>query len=178
MPLSKSQKADIYRQFLPMATHLAVKFSRRRGLPINEMITEAHSLLGENIARWNELGTDPIKAATSSTSHWVYIKLYYGLQDYIARKRDRALPMSALERDDNPVQMPAKQPWLGRLCETLGEDARILIDTILHAPSEIADDISSSASRRSREAVRRYLKTHGWTEQRLNMAWTEVEACL
>lgn len=169
----------LFKQHQPMAWRLAERFASLYRRPFGELRDEAESILGLNIAQWFEQNASAFKDNVGTKpSTWIYRGLYWDLTTYCTRKQSPARPFSTLEKQESPLDHPCRRPWIERMLQELGEDARIVVETILHAPAEIAEDVSTSSRGRARKAVRQYLQVSGWTRQRIEAAWTEVDACL
>jgi hypothetical protein len=181
--LSNQAKAKLFDKHLPLTTHLAKRFAKRHfTIPLQEIIDEAQGRLSLVVSRWNQKDGEGYNHTLCNPTSWIYRELNWHLQTYCQRKRpreNRIKTFSVLERDENPVQLPAKKNWLEGILHSLGEDARIIVGTILSAPREIAEELQPATCGRARIAVREYLvKRKGWSMDRLDMAWKEVSECL
>lgn len=149
-------------------------------MPYQELVEEAEGILALMIARWDRGGSTGFDGSKAGPTSWIYRGLYWDLQIYCDRKRPKERNFSTLGTEENPISLAQKTGWLEGLLSQLGEDARILVTTILFAPSDIAKDIvpNPRSSRRGREAVVSYLRGQGWGLERITSAWSEVEVAL
>jgi hypothetical protein len=171
--MSKHQVADLFKRHLPLARFLAARFAKTFNAPLQELIDEAEGILALVCCQWDE-DYDPKRAAPST---WVYRNIYHGLLNLKTRKR-HTQSLSTADGQDLLRQMPAKQNWLERLIRDLGEDARAIVQTLLDAPREIAEDLSPRRPKRAAAALRQFLVAHGWGDDKINNAWQEVSQCL
>lgn len=185
--LKPEQLAALFNEYKPMARGLANRFARIYAIPHQEVLDEAESNLALLVASWNEegqYGFDPTRGTKRST--WVYRKLTLRLLTWVNLRRPKLhQPFSMYDSkggDGETVEFAsnivAKPNRIDSLLRSLGEDAKIVVKTIIAAPDEIADDISEGAKIRSRNTVKQYLRTQGWSVRRVEDAWHEVELAM
>lgn len=181
MKKTRKEKGELFKKYIPMTYSMANKFSAKYKLPHAEMEDEAQSALAMIVAKWEMEGA---KDSTGSPSTWIYQKMFWHLLTYCTRKQPKEIRFSAIERE-TPIDPPHKTGWLEGLVRTLGEDARIVANTILFAPAEIVEDIkdnlrprSHRAREKARAAVEGYLVDQGWTGERFAAAWWELAVAL
>jgi hypothetical protein len=178
--VNKSQEvaARLFTQYQPLTQRMASKFATTYGMDYHQLLEEANGILSVNACLWNSDTASEFDATKSCEMSWIYRGLYWGLMDFCTRKRDKARSFSSLRPEENPIDAPAKTSRMSTLRQNLGEDARILVETILSAPVEIADDIQTSTRGRARKALRSYFTQRGWDTDRIERAWNEVTTCL
>jgi hypothetical protein len=153
-----------YEQYHRMAWKLAHKIHRRfRHYSREELLTEAESAI--ILAK----GYDPNKGAEST---WMHNTIYWHLLDYV--KAGRQVRMVCETDYGETPNLPARPNRLMNILQDLGQEARELIEVIITAPADIADDVSTATKGRGRIAVREYLLKQGWSPQKLNRAWAEA----
>jgi hypothetical protein len=188
--MTDTEKVKIYNQYLPMVYRMAGRFSRVYGMPFQDMVDEGQSILGRLAATWDS-GKFPFDPAKANATSWVYRNLFWDLTTLCSRAcKNRAIPFSSLEREDRPIDLPSKSSWMDNLLREVGEDAKILLQTILDAPAEITEDVfgvlrgKDSTPYRSRrvdkawDVLQSYLVSCGWEPNRIDAAWHEVEVSL
>lgn len=170
--MTHQEQITLYKKFLPLANSLARKAARRHRMPTGELQAEARSLWGKIVAEWPQR-YDP---ARCGECHWAYQQIYWRLLDFCTRQpaRKHEVQMS------NKADFKAKGNWLPGFLAMLGEDARIVVSTILHAPGEIVEEIMPRGNRprtrtRTRIALEDYFEDSlGWPMSRFDSAWAEV----
>lgn len=186
--MNRRTLAALYEQYIPLANRMAGKFARTYRLPVAELQEEALSIWAVTVCEW------PYRfdSAKSSTISWAYRQLHWNLLDYCTRKALREVTFTKLLKDQThqaPTAMPCRRSWLASLLHTLSEDAKLVVDTILFAPAELADDISAvgyTTTKRwvdptdtTRHAVQDYLEDClNWPMGRVANAWTEIQTAL
>ena len=190
-------QAERFVKYRRMAAKIAEGMSRRHGIPFEEVRDEAESIL--SLALCDGWVCD---TALASECTWVYKKVYWPLLTFCTRGKDRYIPFSSLGGgEDGEFDAPAKShpiQNIQNMLRNLSDDAAYLVKTIIHAPVELADDITapwragavraawgdkdqklSNMISQSRSAVRAFLEgTEGWTSDHFDRVWTEVDACL
>lgn len=167
--MTKQQQITLYQKFLPLANSLARRLARRHKIPIGELQAEARSLWGGIVAEWPEK-YDP---AQCGECHWAYQQIYWRLLDFCTRRPHVRHEVGMSEK----VEFKAKGCWLDSFLKMLGEDARIVVTTILHAPGEIVEEIMprTRGRTRTRIALEDYFEDRiGWPMDRFDEAWREV----
>lgn len=177
MALTQNEKADIFTGHLPLARQMASRFSKKYGLPLTTVLDEAQSILALVVARWDAGGGRGYVAECGcNKTSWIWRALYWDLLTFCTRgnkhhKRER--------ESESIYTAPARFNWLERFYRNLGEDARIVCETILFAPAEIIDDITANAGHsyrnRAYRAVWAHLRAKGWAEERVELAFAEIE---
>lgn len=174
--LTRNEMEPLFQKYIPLAHHLAGKFSRVYKLPLPEVQDEAVSIWAATVAEW------PYRydARKSNPTSWAYRHIYWKLLDHCTRHAPTETTFTNLQRDGqrSPIAgIPHKTSWLESLLHTLGEDARIVVNTILFAPAEIVNDILPHTT--SRAVVEDYLEDHlDWPMGRVAQAWREVESAM
>ena len=170
--ITRSRKAEMFQQYKPMAYKLGAQFAKRFGKSTNEMQDEALSILGDNIADWQN-HFDPSRASRTT---WIYRRLYWHLLNYCTRN---GRPMASIEAaTEKGFDVEARPDLITTLAQNLGEEAMELVRLIIESPHEIAEDLSATTCRRARGAVRKYLLNRGWPETCIHRVWQEVRECL
>lgn len=173
--VSSEEQANIYLKFRPLARRVAIDtFKRHRLMSRDLFIMESQSILGEIIAKWNDprIGYDKTK---SSEISWLYKKLHWGLRDFIRRERRHHIP----ENDFGVPQIaPPPHSWVERFLQTMSDDAKVMVTTILNAPADFAADLSARRFRAGRTKIKKHLQKRGWSESRIFFAWKEIKECL
>lgn len=167
--MTKQQQTILYEKFLPLANSLARRLAKRHKIPTTELQAEVRSLWGAIVAEWPER-YDP---ARCGECHWAYQQIYWRLLDFCTRRPHRRYEVQLSEKTD----FKAKGRWMDGFLKMLGEDARIVVSTILHAPGEIMEEImpKSSPRTRTRIALEDYFEDQaGWSLSRFDEAWREV----
>ena len=174
--VTDNEKLALRIRYAPMALALARRFAKRFGRVYFDMEEEAVWTLDHVLARW-ELDYKPRKSAPGT---WIYRNIYHALLNACTRAPRPHVPFSAFETSEGEgFDRPAKMSRVLAVLRDLGTDARLVAETVLYAPSELLDDVTATAKRRTRQAVTQYLaKRHGWAPQRVARAWVEVETCL
>lgn len=178
--LTDAEKTALYNDHVPMAKYLAVKFARRYAIPYEDAEYEALHAMGMALATWSDPGMTGYNPTSKSRRGWLYHCIFYGLATYATRTRprhNRTPTFTALAATERTL--PAcNGTWFGRLLRTLGADARVVVETIVNAPAELADDMKHPGTRKTRRAVGAYLIARGWAADRFNAAWDELGAAL
>lgn len=184
--LTEQEKTQLFKDHLELAHKMAATNADKFRVPYWEMVDEAERHLGFTIAEWanpDGPGYDPMprNGRITSVASWVYMALYFEFQT-LARKRQAkpARSFSTLSTEDNPFDAPDKnKSWSEAFLGDLGEDARILVNTIVSAPAEIVGDINVRLGEGNRPRIVNYLIKHkGWSDERVVRAWDEVGECL
>lgn len=173
----KNEKSELYNRYLKMAYRLGHKVSGKYNASANEMCEEAVSLLAQICAEW----PGKYDATKSSSCTYIYQCIYHELLNYCTRHKPRERRFSDIEKDDTkPLQISAKRSRMEDLFQTLSEDARILVTTVLSAPADLIDNITPQARRqkKTRAAICRHMREQGWPPNRICLAWREVSECL
>jgi hypothetical protein len=174
-PLTPAQIEEKFIKYKRMAMKIAANMSRRFDISYDELADESLSILGL------ALSNNWVCYLHAGECTWVYKHIYWPLLTYCTRARPTDIPFSVLDGDDGePFDHPAKPNRICNLLRELGEDARIVVDTIIHAPTEIADDLDiTSGCQRAKAAVARHLaETEGWFSFQIKAAFTEVGAAI
>lgn len=173
-------KANIYLQYQRLAAQLARQFSAHYFLiPKQEIADEAIGILAEVATRWDDpkIAFNP---ELGGTTHRIYQKIYWGLKTFCMRTYK---PMTSLTprtsgedgADDWDILAPAGN-GLEIIQAAIGDDARRVLETIIDAPAHIADEIIvDDPTVKYRRLVGWNLIGAGWTPQRVNAAWRELE---
>lgn len=189
--MTSSNPTALFKQYLPLAYKLAAKFAAAfPRIDAQDIQNEAVSTLALYTTKWDT----NFNPARSGPLHYLYFNIYTELQTFCLRKQDRAKVFSAFSReggknDPQPVDWKARaEHWTERLFRNLGEDAKVVVQTILEAPEEIAQDLTRGARRGKQQeaalhraglAVMAYLEgTKGWAPHRVEAAWKEVGQAL
>jgi len=172
--LSPARQAQKFHKYIGLARHIAVRLAHKHGLPLDDVVAEAESLLAVLLCdKW------VCDTGRSSESHWIYQKLYWAILDYCTRKRPRYFTFSEVSTDEYPFDAASNPSILTRLRRELGDDAKEIVRIILNAPIEIADDVRASCPARARKAIQRHVRAvWGWRPHRIDKAWREVAACI
>lgn len=180
--------AQRFTQYLPMAHKIAHNFANRWQIPIGEMVDLAESTLGEICTRWADptyLRAYNADRGCNETS-WVYRALFYEMLTQVDRGQfknfHKTVSISCKGNNERPVDFratPAKQGWLETLFRSLGEDAKVIAQTLLFAPEEIFEEVGWGVASWARYATQEYLrKRRGWSRERFYRAWEELGAAL
>lgn len=180
---------EVFTRYQPLAYKMGAKIAAKyRTIQRQDFMDEAQSILGELAAQWNTEGSTYCYNSKVSPSTWIYRNLYWFLTTFAQRKQPKlkAVPFSVLDRDDEkPIDVTDRMGWMENLMRNLGEDAKIIVQTILFAPAEIAEDLGDIA--KGVDLGRKdskwwpfwaYLSRQGWEVDRIKTAWREVEVAL
>ena len=176
LTMTETERGALYQQYLPLAAKLTNQFSRYYGLPYDDLHDEAQGLLGMSIASWERYNP-----AAAGVTTWLHRWIYLGLLTYCTRGHHTrsTIPFSVLEMDDNAFDPPAKTSRLDRVMRDLSDEAKDVLYLILHAPAEIADDLSIKTSTRARQSIQKYLLTTlAWQPARVERVWIEIQEAL
>ena len=173
-PISNERKAELWARYLDMARKIASHYSKQFHKPYFQMQTEAESIYGLLVARWN----DRYDCERSEPSTFVWVNVSRGLLYFLTRK-NRPTPQLTTLMEDGVDEPEARTDWLGGIWASLGEDARLLTRTILRAPGELVEDVTLITRKRARAVIRERLRDwHSWTGERFLKAWTELHDAL
>lgn len=172
-PLTKDQVAEKFEKYRRMACSIAIGIAAKHNLSPDELVDEALSILGLALTdHW-------VCYADAGESTWVYKNVYWPLLTYATRTRHKSIPFSSFETDDETFDAPSKPTPIQNLIRHLGDEAKVMVDVIVNAPIEIAEDVTSISRRRARKAIVNYLaSTEGWHGFQIRAAWDEVKAAL
>jgi hypothetical protein len=196
--LTDEEKGNLFNQFRPLARHLSrrigPKFPLIQPAALNE---EAESILIRIVAEWNRKdnkGYDPAKCKPIT---WIYNRLHHSLFDWCRRSQSRETPISQIDSGDDRLHSRYQKTldpedraprFLEELFREISEDARILIRTIVSAPSDFVEDLQrltvrpETALRRRQEGrgqiCIKLRERHGWDSDRIFSAWQEVKAAI
>lgn len=178
MKLTRKQKGELVTQYTPLAYRHAAKFAATYKIPFNDVADEAISGLGLIAMAWNESG-DPSCSPDGRTT-WVYQKLYWHLLTFCTRKQPRERCFTSVTKDEDvQIDAPAKTGWFEGLLHTLGDDARDIVEIIVNAPAELAEEIRPRKPAKTAKAIQNYVERYfDWEPTRVMNAWAEVEAAL
>lgn len=177
--LTNDEKAAMFPRYRPVALHLADHFAAKYRRQLPDMIDEAESALSMTICEWADpggKGWNPTSGTSEAT--WVYRQVFYRLLNVCTRERVLT-PFASLRstEEDNIPAIPATQRYLDRLLRTVGEDAKAVINLLLHPLPGM--DVDQNAARRSRDSVAEVLEErYKWTGERFVTAWGEIEQAL
>lgn len=180
--LSRAQREEAGIRFtghIRLAHQIAARYARTYGLPHGDLVEESETVLGEICSRWWDQTMYGYKSEKCNPTSWIYRLMNWKLLDYCNRRRRFPVrEFSTLGVEEKPLDLPEVEGWFVRLSRTLGEDARILVHTVLFAPAEILDDVVAARGRRAVlmrakgfDAVSLQL---GWSMDRFDRAWDEV----
>ncbi len=176
--MNPKEMERMFTRYKPVARHLAKKYAARTGKPYYDLIDEAEGLLAEIIADWDgRFHYDPAKSKEVS---YLYQILNRKLFDLCFRQgcRTKTKNFSVLEPNAGLFEVPARKNKVQEILSMLGEDARILVTTILMAPGDLARDVDLVHLKWGRVAIRSYFVGLQWTPERIDHAWAEVQECL
>lgn len=178
--LSSQELAVLFEENIQLAERIAFKFSRKYDIWQEALQEEALSLLGIIIARWHVGGEGQAPYnGKASPKTWIYRILWWQLQTWVRRQTKPCSTFTFLSTDETEFEPAAQTTFLQRILHEVGEEAAVLINTLVHAPIELVDEIRGSAKQQTKKSVRSYLEnTLGWHPNDVTRAWKEVEACL
>lgn len=163
-------RTALFHQYRGLVYKIAFKISQKYNRPYHEMVEE-----GLGALTWELWGRsdhyDPEKAGRS---HWYYQSIYWHLVCYC----DKLKKVGSMWNIDECEHPPYKSSWVESLLQELGEEGKELVRIICEAPGELASEIAPRAPVRSRAAVRRYLSSENWGEQKIERVWHEVECAI
>lgn len=135
----------------------------------DELLSEAYWGIVQDAPKY-----DPAKARLST---WIYQAAYYSAKTYcINTKNQRYVPT---ELEDPIFERAEAESWLSVFLRGLGEDAALLITSILEAPGELSEVIRDESPRKIRRAITKQLKrTLGYSTAKWNRAWQEIKTNL
>lgn len=173
--LPPEEKERLFKKYRGLICRLAYRFSVIYGRPYDELVDQAEfDLISYICEHW----ANKFNPKISTEGTWAYQMIYYGLMNQCTRKQKVDVPFSVYD-EDRSIDIVDTEGWAKKLMAELGEEARFLVKTILHAPAEILDDMSPTTRYRARKAVKKHLRTtERWSQAKLNRIWAEVEACL
>lgn len=153
---------------------MAKRFSERYGVDIEELMSAIYLEL-------------LVRQQTCRDEHdankWAFQTIYYACLDHCHKEskfHQRFSPITQ-ETDGEEVMDTRPQPrdWKADLLRELSEEGRCLVQVVIEAPEEIADELTVSTRGRARRAVQRYLIDElDWNAKQVQQVWAEVQACL
>lgn len=167
---------QVFNRFQRVVCSVARRIAKRTGRPYYEMTEEAISKLGEMSADWRSVLTfDPKRGVVPCT--WIYAKVYYHLLNLCdARLRRREIDFPNSPDLDTYTHRPS---WFERIASELSSEAVAIIRIVLEAPSEMVRDFMRKKDpARARVALVNHLHQLGWSDEKIDAAWNEVQACL
>lgn len=161
-------QSELYEKYRYMLPKICQSLIGKTRLTMTELMEEAEYALAIVIIEW-----DRYKESICSPSTWVWRRIYWKLLDVIRNDAKKPAPQN-IEK----VTAPAKTSWISRLFREIGEEATALVQVIITAPADIADDIKIQAPKKSQETLKKYFSEMGWSTEKYRRAWREVEECL
>ena len=166
---------NIIDKYQKLICHLAWNFARRYSRPFEEVKEEATYILILQLSKGRKF-YDPSKASEITR---VYQIIRYHLLDICTRSRPIPIPFSCLEKKDERINWMAKQSWMSKILQEVGEEGKDLIQTILHAPDEILQEMAPRTRARARKAIREwFIDVKDWKEEKLEKTWREVTTAI
>jgi hypothetical protein len=171
---ARPDSVEVYERFQKMACKAAWRLHITTGLPYDELQAEATGILALKSVEWKTT------EAKVSACTFIYRNLWWGLIAYCRKNKTAQNTISLGTAPAAHRRLVTSKGYVESLWETIGEEARVVLSTIVNAPAEIADDVARAARNRAkaRAAVKDYLVKQGWDPLRFHAAWREVAACL
>lgn len=195
-------RAALFRQHRQMVFRIALKFSEKWGVSLDDLLYEGTWALEHEVCeRWGRF--DPSKASATT---WCYHAIYWHLMRHCTshiKQKARETPLSAFDADNdeprggchahegNTWEPVSRVGFVERLLREVGEEGRALVRVILEAPGELADAFSPrivseshkrrvwvTNIRRSRKVLRSHLRGMGWSGDEIRRAWNQVESVM
>jgi hypothetical protein len=173
--LTEAEATDLFKQHLPLAQHHAAKFAAKYRIPLADVVDEAQSILGTTIAQWDSPHRpDHYNPECANPTSWLYRRIYWGLLTWCTRKQPEYKLFGGMGDACRPEQWAGREGWLDTFLHNLGDDARVVVRTLVAAPATIAADVGANKRTRTRKAVTGYLVQQGWATARVDRAFNEV----
>ena len=195
----------VFLQYTGIARSAARRVSERTGWKRYDLIDEATSKLGEMAADWsNPRVYDPTRGAVPCT--WIYAKVFYHLLNFCQfkiQKREIGLPEGhqpdidtfygynpdgedeqdppGRRKDQSQMDSPVfrhHESWLERFLSELSDEAQALVRIVIEAPRELAREFRRRDPAQIRIALLTHLQRQGWSDERIDAAWSEIQSCL
>lgn len=185
-------RAALFRQHRQMVFRIALKFSEKFGVSLDDLLYEGTWALEHEVCeRWGRF--DPAKASATT---WCYHAIYWHLMRHCTshmRQKGKESVFSAFDPEDgdDSWEPVSRVGFVERLLREVGEEGRALVRVILEAPGELADAFSPrmvseshkrrvwvTNIRRSRRVLRSHLRGMGWSGDEIQRAWNQVESVM
>lgn len=198
----------VFLQYTGIARSAAKRISERTGWKKYELIDEATSKLGEMAADWsNPRVYDPTRGAVPCTWIYAKL-FYHLLNfcRFKIQKREIGLPEGHQpdidtfygycpddeqdEQDDSTgprrkdrgqVDSPVfrhRESWFERFLSELSDEAQALVRIVIEAPEELAREFRRRDPVQVRIALLSHLQRQGWSDEKIDAAWSEIQSCL
>lgn len=180
-----------FKRYQNIARKLASKFSHEYRKPYHQMVEVAEYALALEL--FGRMLFDKNHGAKKSS--WLYTVIFFHLKQVCTRGvhpcpkypgsmqvRIREwvpeIPFSSLKKEDLESIDPEQKPsMVSKLFSDLGEEARLMVRTVLEAPNELKELITTGRGvRAAREAVRTYMIDElDWTTDEVDKIWSEIQ---
>ena len=182
--MTKRQLTKLYEEVKPVIVARAVSWSETTGWDIGELISVGNWLFMRELHR-KKGRFDPKK---SSIKSWMRRRLDQYYCDYTQRLRkstmafvdpETLLILEATEAMRPGTALPFKDArWSAEFRETLiglSEEAQAVAKILIDGPAEALGVLGSEAPRMIRGALRRHLRSLGWSVQEISRAFNELK---
>ena len=181
----QQRATELFTLHWQLAMDVGFHYATSRRKNIDDIQNAASSILAELAIRWN----DPLysrhyrKDRGKSERGWMAYCIIKMLGDQFGRERqwkNSSVPFSVLGRAEKEGNFIAPVNRFEKLLQNLGDDALEIVQTILNAPAEIAEDIRPDLrwQRKGAAAIHRWFLGLGWSKHRVAVAWNEIAAAI
>lgn len=162
------QALRIFQRYKRVAFSAAKRVTEKTGRFYHEMADVAIEKLGSLASTWAK----KFDRSQSQACTYVYSQCYWACMVDVAfknRKREVDLP----EGDEAPFI--ARMPWLESFMQELSDEGRALVRIVLEAPAGLSSVFTKSPTAEARLALMEHLRRRSWSEEQIDVAWTEIQ---
>lgn len=153
---------------------VAKSLAKEYGCRLEELVSDANLIWLEGHYKWT-----PKTKCSYVTYCWRRIE--WGLLDSLRRRiKTDHREIQTEDLESFPDKIEATDNWM----DELSEDALLICSVILDAPAELAELLNTEGWRTSLDRrkvlgwIRRYFKTQGWDQDRVETAYAEIRGVL
>lgn len=155
-------RQEFYEESEDIIQAMSQKISKLSGIDLTEVMSEANLIFCECLEKYQPEKADFKNFLTTS----LYFKLYK-----FCRKRDRQL----IELDHDIERISYEHDNLiDTTLESLSRDSKMVIDHVF----TLAPDFAERRKKLKRGSVKRHLKSQGWKNKRIDIAFQEISMAL
>lgn len=169
-----------YAQVCDMIMGQAYSFVRRTGEDFEEVLSEANELFVTGHIQYDGGLTNKKRVIMWDYKTQIHLCIWYGLYDKMRngnnrRKIAQFVPLEGHDRATKDGDFNA-----GEFVEELSTDAKLCAEMVLNPPVGLMQTVyeKGGTPRNYRSTIRAYLRTMGWSAERVSMAFDEIKTAL
>jgi hypothetical protein len=182
----RHEQETLFLQYRDLARNLASQISKKFHRPYAELQDEAEHILADTIcAKWVFYDRSLAKPIT-----WLYQRIYWGLTKYCNDKKNRHTPLpptlNNFSYGTTPLHNQRTTPlglggdgWWLKIVNEVEEEGKELLEIIIcEIPKAVREELRARYPQRARTIVARHLVSAGWSDEKIERAWAQVDEVL